>query len=114
MGKLTRFQRHYCRNWSAFTVVGWHAGKTVIAEDNRLHDLHQSLHECLYLPGLVTTVGVVWGAGTGGAGYACTAVQRRAFVEAGVTALGRASVSDNIAGAVAALLGSKQDKRQAH
>jgi hypothetical protein len=34
--------------------------------------------------------------------------QQQAFVEAGMTVLARASVSDNIAGAVAALLGSRR------
>lgn len=66
---------------------GWHASKTVIADGKGLHDLHQSLHECLYLPGLVTTFAVVWGAGIG--------------ARAGKRV-------DNIAGALAALLCSSR------
>ena len=38
--------------------VGWHASKSVNADDKELHDLLQSLHESLYLPVLVTAIGV--------------------------------------------------------
>jgi hypothetical protein len=61
-----------------------------------------------YLPGLVTTVGL-----DDAYRHRCGLIRRhdfqqQAFVDVGVTALGRASVLDNIGGAVTALLASSQ------
>jgi hypothetical protein len=86
--------------------VGEHASKSVIADDKGLYDLLQSLHECRYLPGLATTVGLDQGYRHRFGLMGRHDFHRQAFVDVGVTALGRASVSDNIGGAVAALLGS--------
>lgn len=90
----------------AWLPVGWHASKSVNADDKGLHDLFQSLHECLCLPVLVPAVGV-----EKGHRHRCGQIrwrdfQQQAFVRLCMTALERASVSDNTGGAVTALQGS--------
>ena len=54
----------------AWLPVGWYASTSVIVLDKGRQDLLQSLHECLYLSGLITTVGVVEDTGMGAARYA--------------------------------------------